>query len=106
MRRAHWIALDCLAAVPTALVLGVTVFVGDHRSGRALPELLLLAGLASLAAVPVALRRIRPLPAFGTIVAVVVNGETVASLIYDCLNGDRLTAFLGEILEIEGLHDA
>jgi myo-inositol-1(or 4)-monophosphatase len=33
------------------------------------------------------------LPAFGTIVAVVVNGETVASLIYDCLNGDRLTAF-------------
>lgn len=35
------------------------------------------------------------LPAFGTIIGVIVNGETAAGLIYDCINGDSLIASKG-----------
>jgi signal transduction histidine kinase len=72
MRRAHWIALDCLAAVLALLVLAATTGVADHSSARSLPELLLVIGLASLGAIPVALRRIWPLPAFCAILALSV----------------------------------
>jgi signal transduction histidine kinase len=70
LRRSHWIALDCLAAVLAALVLVGTFGVADHRTVRSLPELFLLAGLASLAAIPVAVRRIRPLPAFVAVLVI------------------------------------
>jgi signal transduction histidine kinase len=64
LRRSHWIALDCLAAVPAAAVLAASTFVADHQTAQALPELVLAVLLATLCAVPVALRRIRPLAAF------------------------------------------
>jgi signal transduction histidine kinase len=67
LRRPHWIALDCLAAVVALLVLAGTTGVANHDSVRSLPELMLLVALASLAAIPVAVRRIRPLAAFGAI---------------------------------------
>jgi signal transduction histidine kinase len=69
LRRSHWIVLDGLAAVVALLVLGGTTGLASHRSVRSLPELLLLIILASLAAVPVAVRRIRPMVAFGAVVA-------------------------------------
>ncbi len=72
LRRSHWVALDCLAAVPAGLVLAGTVWVADHRTARTAPELLLTIALASLGALPVALRRIRPLPAFCGILALSV----------------------------------
>jgi signal transduction histidine kinase len=69
LRRSHWIALDCLAAALSLLVLAATTGLAYHRSGRSLPELALLIILASLAAVPVAVRRIRPMVAFGAVLA-------------------------------------
>ena len=63
LRRPHWIALDCLAAVPAVLVLAGSTWAADHSTVR-LPELVIALLLASLGAVPVALRRIWPLPAF------------------------------------------
>jgi len=69
MRRSHWIALDCLAAVLALLVLAGATGVADHRTDS-WPELVLMVGLASLAAVPVALRRIQPLVSFGAVLAV------------------------------------
>jgi signal transduction histidine kinase len=64
LRRSHWIALDVLAAVPAAAVLGASAYVTDHSTAHTLPQLALAVLLATLGAVPVALRRIRPLPAF------------------------------------------
>jgi signal transduction histidine kinase len=72
LRRSHWIVLDGLAAVLALLVLAGTTGVADHSRARSLPELLLVIGLASLGAIPVALRRIRPLPAFCAILALSV----------------------------------
>jgi signal transduction histidine kinase len=69
LRRSHWIMLDGMAAVVALLVLGGTTGLASHRSVRSLPELVLLIILASLAAVPVAVRRIRPMVAFGAVVA-------------------------------------
>jgi signal transduction histidine kinase len=63
LRRPHWIALDCLAAVPAGLILAASTWAAVHRTAR-WPELLVALLLASLGAVPVALRRIRPLLAF------------------------------------------
>ena len=67
LRRPHWIVLDCLAAVPAVLILGGSTWAMEHRTARSWPELTLIIALAALAALPVALRRIRPLPAFGAI---------------------------------------
>jgi signal transduction histidine kinase len=64
LRRSHWIVLDCLAALVAALVLAASAFTAYHQTARTLPELLLAVLLAALGAVPVALRRVRPLPAF------------------------------------------
>jgi signal transduction histidine kinase len=69
LRRSHWIMLDCLAAVLALLVLAGTTGVAYHRSVRSAPELVLLIILASLAAAPVAVRRIRPMVAFGAVLA-------------------------------------
>jgi signal transduction histidine kinase len=69
LRRSHWIVLDGLAAVVALLVLAATFGLADHHTGRSLPDLVLIVGLASLAAVPVAVRRIWPLPAFGAVLA-------------------------------------
>ncbi|HWG16166.1 MAG TPA: sensor histidine kinase [Streptosporangiaceae bacterium] len=71
LRRSHWIALDCLAAVPAGLILAVIAYMADHRTWS-LPELLLVVLLASLGAIPVAARRIRPLLAFCAILALYV----------------------------------
>jgi signal transduction histidine kinase len=78
LRRPHWIMLDCLAAVPAVLVLGGTTWAMDHRTARSWPELALVIALAALAALPVALRRIRPLPAFG---AILVLSAAVATIV-------------------------
>jgi signal transduction histidine kinase len=67
LRRPHWIVLDCMAAVPAVLILGGSTWAMEHRTARSWPELTLIIALAALAALPVALRRIRPLPAFGAI---------------------------------------
>ena len=69
LRRSHWIALDCLAAVPAALILAGTTWAADHRAAHPVAGLLLATGLASLGAVPVALRRIRPMPALCAVLA-------------------------------------
>jgi signal transduction histidine kinase len=69
LRRSHWIALDCLAAALSLLVLAATTGLAYHRSVRSVPELVLLIILASLAALPVAVRRIRPMVAFGAVLA-------------------------------------
>jgi signal transduction histidine kinase len=69
LRRSHWIMLDCLAAVVAALVLGAGTGVADHRTVRSGPELVLLIIVASLAAVPVAVRRVWPMAAFGAVLA-------------------------------------
>ena len=67
LRRSHWIVLDGLMAVPIALVLAVSLWTGYHRSAHLLPELVLVVLLAALGAVPVAIRRIWPLPALGVL---------------------------------------
>jgi len=67
LRRPHWIALDVLAAVPAAAVLASAMYTADHGTVRSLPALALAVLLASLGAVPVALRRVRTLPAFCTL---------------------------------------
>jgi signal transduction histidine kinase len=72
MRRSHWIALDVLAAVPAAAVLAASTYVFDHRTAQSLPELALAVLLAALGAVPVALRRVRPLAALGALLALAV----------------------------------
>ena len=69
LRRSHWIMLDGLAAALALLVLAGTTGVAYHRSVRSAPELVLLIILASLAAAPVAVRRIRPMVAFGAVLA-------------------------------------
>jgi signal transduction histidine kinase len=69
LRRSHWIALDVLAAGLAFLVLAGGTFLSDHRAGDTLSGLLVPVALASLAAVPVALRRIRPLPAVCAVLA-------------------------------------
>ncbi|HEX3751789.1 MAG TPA: histidine kinase [Streptosporangiaceae bacterium] len=69
LRRSHWIVIDCLAAVLALLVLGGTSGLAYHRSVRSVPELVLLIILASLAAAPVAVRRIWPMVAFGAVLA-------------------------------------
>jgi signal transduction histidine kinase len=69
LSRSHWIALDCLVAVPALLVLAGSTWAADHRTARSAAGLLLAILLASLGAVPVAMRRIRPLPAFVVILA-------------------------------------
>ena len=72
LRRSHWIVLDGLAAVPAALVLASVTWAADHRNAPPVPELLLAIALASLGALPVALRRLWPLPAFCAILALSV----------------------------------
>jgi signal transduction histidine kinase len=64
----HWIALDCLAAVPVALAM----YVALHRdfNGAAGPPLVAVLALAT--AVPVALRRLRPLVALTVLLGVSV----------------------------------
>ncbi len=64
LRRSHWIALDCLAALVAALVLASSAWAAHHQAAHSLPGLLPVILLAMLGAAPVALRRIRPLPAF------------------------------------------
>ena len=63
LRRSHWIALDVLAAGLAFLVLAGGLWVANRHTADTLRGLLLPVILASLSAVPVALRRIRPLPA-------------------------------------------
>ena len=67
LRRSHWIALDGLAAGLALLVLGGTTGLVGHHNIRSRPELVLLIILASLAAVPVAVRRIWPMLAFSAV---------------------------------------
>ncbi|HEY0717892.1 MAG TPA: sensor histidine kinase [Streptosporangiaceae bacterium] len=72
LRRTHWLVLDGLAAFVAALVLASSAWTVFHSSARSLPELLLAIGLATLGAVPVALRRVRPLPAFVAVMVLLV----------------------------------
>lgn len=66
LRLRHWIALDCLAAVPVALAM----FIALHRDygGLAGPPVVVVLTLATAASV--ALRRVRPLVALGVLLAV------------------------------------
>ena len=80
LRRSHWIALDVLAAVPAAVVLAASTYVVDHGTARSLPELALTVLLATLGAAPVALRRIRPLPAFCALLILSVLLGTMRSV--------------------------
>jgi signal transduction histidine kinase len=70
----HWILLDRLAAVPIAVIMVALVWGHRYASSAGpvgawlLPALL----LAALAGVPVALRRVRPLTALGTLLAISV----------------------------------
>jgi signal transduction histidine kinase len=72
MRRWHWIALDCLAALVALLALAGGTGVADHRSVSG-PELAVLIILAALSAVPVAVRRIWPMAAFGAVLALYLS---------------------------------
>ncbi|HEX4258640.1 MAG TPA: sensor histidine kinase [Streptosporangiaceae bacterium] len=63
LRRSHWIALDVLAAGLAFLLLAGGMWVANRHTADTPRGLLLPVILASLSAVPVALRRIRPLPA-------------------------------------------
>jgi signal transduction histidine kinase len=77
LRRSHWIALDCLAAVPAMLLLAASTWAADHRTAHILTGLVLPVLLAALGGIPVALRRVRPLPAFCAILALyVILGPT------------------------------
>jgi signal transduction histidine kinase len=69
LRRSHWIALDVLAAGLAFLLLAGGMWVANRHTADTPRGLLLPVILASLSAVPVALRRIRPLPAICTVLA-------------------------------------
>jgi signal transduction histidine kinase len=64
----HWVALDCLAAVPVALVMYVTL----HRDFNGMPGPPIVAVLALATAGPVALRRVRPLLALAVLLGISV----------------------------------
>jgi signal transduction histidine kinase len=75
LKRRHWIMLDCLAAVPAAVLMLVVI---RAVFARALPGIPAFAGfpfvvlIAAAGAVPVALRRLQPLLALGTLLAMSV----------------------------------
>jgi signal transduction histidine kinase len=64
----HWIALDCLAAAPVALAMYLTL----HRDFNGVSGGPIVAVLALAAAIPVALRRLRPLVALIVLLGVSV----------------------------------
>jgi signal transduction histidine kinase len=75
LKRRHWIMLDCLAAVPAAVLMLVVI---RAVFARALPGIPAFAGfpfvvlIAAAGAVPVALRRLQPLLALGALLAMSV----------------------------------
>jgi signal transduction histidine kinase len=64
----HWVALDCLVAVPVALVMFATL----HRDFSGVAGAPVVAVLALATAVPVALRRLRPLAALTVLLGISV----------------------------------
>jgi signal transduction histidine kinase len=74
LTRRHWILLDCLAAVVAAAIIAASVWAQYHSaSARHSATTALLGVLLALAGgIPVALRRVRPLVALGTLLAVSV----------------------------------
>jgi signal transduction histidine kinase len=86
----HWIALDCVAAVPTMVLFFLML---DHVAygmapGAQFASLPVLVLLALAAAVPVALRRLRPLLALTA-----VTGTSVLAQLMAPSYGNRLNVF-------------
>ena len=80
------------ARFPTALIVGEEAYEADKSVVPALAH----AELAfTIDPVDGTFNFAAGLPVFGTIVAVVANGETIASVIYDPVLGDTMTAMRG-----------
>ena len=88
----HHIAAALKARFPTALIVGEEAYEADKSVVPALTH----ADLAfTIDPVDGTFNFAAGLPAFGTMVAVVAKGETIASIIYDPILGDTVTAMRG-----------
>ena len=88
----HHITAALKARFPTALIVGEEAYEADKSVVPALTH----ADLAfTIDPVDGTFNFAAGLPAFGTMVAVVAKGETIASIIYDPILGDTVTAMRG-----------